>query len=160
MFETKLPSISSLWSTKTPINKIVTIVLMVLVLGALSTLGYLITHPTGGEGFTEFYVLNLERKADNYPRAIVLGQSAKVIVGIVNREHETIAYRMEITIDGRSIREIYPINLDHEKKWEQVVAFTPISAGLNQKAELLLYKGEVTEPYRTLFLWMDVKEAP
>lgn len=39
-----------------------------------------------------------------------------------------------------------------------MVTITPNKAGTNQKVEFLLYKGEGSEPYLTLRLWLDVQE--
>ncbi len=41
-----------------------------------------------GERFTEFYILGLEGKADNYPDELTVGEEGRVILGIVNHEHE------------------------------------------------------------------------
>ncbi len=101
----------------------------------------------------------MEGKAENYPRELTLGQEGRVILGIVNQEHETTEYKIDITNDGEKVEEIGPIALNHEKKWEQAVAFVPTRAGANQKVEFLLYKGASTESYQRLHLWIDVKEA-
>ena len=111
-----------------------------------------------GERFTEFYILGLEGKAENYPREVILGENGSVILGIVNREHGTTEYKVEISIDGEEVGEIGPITLEHEEKWEEEVAFAPARAGQNQKVEFLLYKGGGTEPYQKIHLWIDVEE--
>ena len=156
-FECKLPSVSHLWASQTPRGKILTIVLVVIILSASGALSYVINTPKMEDGFTEFYVLNTEGKAENYPRAIILGQSAKVILGIVNHEHETTVYKIEIAIDGKRAGEIGPTNLNAEEKWEQVVTFTPTRVGPNQKMEFLLYTGVSTDVYERVHLWIEVE---
>jgi uncharacterized membrane protein len=37
------------------------------------------------------------------------------------------------------------------------VGFTPHKAGDNQKLEFVLYKQGEDKPYRSLYLWVDVK---
>ena len=130
---------------------------MVAILGAIGTLGYVIATPRFGERFTEFYILGLEGKAENYPREVVVGQEAKVIVGIINRERETVSYRVEVTIDGIRYNEIDSIVVPHEGKWEREVSFTPAKLGDNQKVEFVLYKKGQSQPYRLLHLWVNVR---
>ena len=61
-------------------------------------------------------------------------------MGIVNREQETMTYRVEVAIDGVKNNELGPMTLDHDGKWEEIVSFTPVWAGDNQKVEFLLYQ--------------------
>lgn len=159
-FETKLPSISNLWSIQTSRSKIVTIVLVLLIIGALGTLGYVISIPKVQDNFTEFYVLNAEGKASNYPSMVVLGQSTEVILGIVNQEHEPTIYKIEIHIDGENAGEIGAINLNDGEKWEQIVTFSPNKTGSNQKVEFLLYTGIATDASEKLAIWVNVSGRP
>ena len=88
-----------------------------------------------------------------------MGEEGRLIVGIVNREHETVSYRVEVRIDRVRNNEVQPIVLAKEQKWEEVVSFTPNRAGDNQKVEFLLYKNGQSEPYlEPLYLWVNVKE--
>ena len=48
------------------------------------------------DGFTEFYVLNEEGHAYDFPRNISLGQNATVIIGIANHEGREINYTVEL----------------------------------------------------------------
>ncbi len=136
---------------------LLTIILLVALAAAIGAVLYLMAQPKAGGRFTEFYVLDLEGRADNYPSAVGLGQSVQVILGIVNREGQMLTYKTAITIDGVEAVEIGPIILNDEAKWEQVVAFTPSKTGLNQRVDFLLYKEEATEPYRTLHLWIEIR---
>jgi len=77
----------------------------------------------------------------------------------INREHETVSYRVEVRIDGVGNNEVGPLVLGHDEKWEEAVSFTPNRAGDSQKVEFLLYKNGGSEPYlKPLHLWVDVKE--
>ena len=132
------------------------VVLVVAILGALGTLGYVIAAPKVGERFTEFYILGMGGKAADYPRELAVGEEAEVVVGIVNHEYEPVSYRVEVRIGGVGSDEVGPVVLEHEQKWEGTVSFTPDKAGDNQKVEFVLYKGEEVEPYLMLHLWIDV----
>ena len=154
----KFPSFSQLWSGQSKRDKIITVVLAVMVIGAIGTLVYVIKQPREVEKFTEFYVLNDEGKASDYPGTVVLGQSAQVIMGIINHENETAAYKIEITLGGENIQEIGPFNLNAEEKQEQEVTITPVQTGDKQELEFLLYKGDSTDVYESVHLWIDVTQ--
>ena len=85
----------------------------------MSTLGYVIATPKIGKKFTEFYFLGLEGQAIEYPKEMRMGEQGRVLVGIVNREQETVSYWVRVTIDGATFNEIGPLVLHHEDKWEQ-----------------------------------------
>jgi uncharacterized membrane protein len=140
------------------LNKVLAIVLAALVLGVAGTLAYVIVTPKAGEKFTEFYVLGLDGKAENYPQELIVGEEGKVILGIVNHEHEgNLVYRVEITIDSKVNDTIGPLTLPDGEKWQSEVGFTPYKVGDNQKAEFVLYKLGEDKPYRSLYLRVDVK---
>jgi len=153
-------SLSRSWTSQRQLNKLLSILMAIAIIGAVGILIYTVALPRAGERFTEFYLLNPEGKAENYPHELVQGEEGRIIMRIVNREHETTGYRVELTIDGKKQREIGPITLGHEEQWEQEEVFIAARAGPNQKVEFLLYKGTNTESYQRLHLWIDVKEAP
>lgn len=140
------------------LDRVLSILLAVAIVGTLGTLGYVITKPKGGERFTEFYILGPEGRAEGYPKELVAGEEAKVIVTIVNREHEALSYRLEIIIDGARHSEIGPVVLHHEERWEREIGFVPAQSGDNQKLEFLLYKQGQSEVYQSLHLWVNVKK--
>lgn len=141
-----------------PTNKILLIIIVGAILGAIAALGYDIATPRVGEKFTEFYVLGLEGKAADYPSELKPEEQGRVIVGVINREREVVSYRVKVEVNGVSVSEIGPLTLAHDGKWEEMVSFTPDSIGNNQKVEFLLYKSGESEPYRQLRLLIDVKE--
>ena len=154
----KFPSLSQMWSGQSKRDKIVTVVLAVMVIGAIGALVYVIKQPRAVEKFTEFYILNDKGKASDYPSTVIFGQSAQVILGIINHENETTAYNIEITLGGKNIQEIGPFNLNAEEKQEQEVTITPVQTGDKQKLEFLLYKGDSTNVYESVHLWIDVTQ--
>ena len=88
------------------LDKVLTSILVLAILGAIGTIGYAVATPQVGERFTEFYVLGLEGKAIEYPTGLKLGEEWRGIVGIVNQEQETVSYLVEVTIDGIRSEEI------------------------------------------------------
>lgn len=146
------------WLASSRLDKALSIVLILVILGAIGTLVYVIATPKVGERFTEFYILGPEGKAADYSTELTVGEEAGVIVGIVNREHETVSYRVEVSIDGVTNNKMGPIALEHDGKLEQIVTFTPDKLGEKQKVEFLLYKQGQTKVYQSLHLWVNVKE--
>jgi uncharacterized membrane protein len=149
---------SSGWSGLSPLSKALSIALIAAILVAIGAIVYLVAVPHVGERFSEFYILGPDGKAENYPRDVFVGEVGSVIVGIVNHEYAEVSYRVEVTIDGVKIKEIGPIVLAHQEKWEEKVSFMPARVGENQKVEFLLHKGGEDKPYLTLNLWLNVKE--
>jgi uncharacterized membrane protein len=144
------------WREQGLVDRVLSIILIVAVLGALGTLGYTIATPRVGEKFTEFYILGLDGKAIDYPKEMKLEEQGRVLVGIINREQERVSYRIKIMVGGQEGGELGPLILQPDEKWEEVVSFTPQKAGSAQKVEFLLYRDGESEPYRELHLWVDV----
>jgi len=169
------------------LNTSLSIVLILSILGAIGTLGYIIAKPNVGESFTEFYILGPEGKADNYPTEFIMSEGAItsvkygsdadaryepdstgiVIIGIVNHENEIASYTLRVVIDGTPVpiyfegnytSEISMIELTHNEKWEEQVGFTPQHTGKNQKVEFILYKNNKPTSDKPLHLWIDVRE--
>ena len=128
-------------------NKVLYVCLAFTILAALGCLGYVIAAPKEGSRFTEFYILGVDGKAENYPRQVVLGEPVELIIGIVNHEYEVLSYRIDIVINGIENKEIATKTLAHEEEWKQVVNFTPDSLGEGFKVEFWLYKYDDAEPY-------------
>ena len=153
---TNLLEFSHSWASQSQKDKILSGLLVVAVIGVIGTVGFVVARPTVGEKFTEFYILNLQGKAEDYPSEFILGEEGRVLVGIVNQEREVMSYKVEVAINGEIVNEIDPIRLEHGEKWEQQAAFALTRAGPHQKVEFLLYKE--SELYQTLHLWINVEE--
>ncbi len=142
------------WGNIHGLDKALSIILAIVIVGVIGTLAYIVATPRVGERFTEFYILGSEGKAADYPKELTVGEKAMVTVGIINHEHLEVSYRVEVRIDGVRNNETGPVVLGHEEKWEQPVSFTPTKLAENQKVEFVLYKEG--EPHSQLHLWIDV----
>lgn len=140
-------------------NRVLSVILILAVVGALGTLVHIVANPRMGEKFTEFYLLGLSGKATDYPEELKVGEEGEVIVGIINQEGEPLTYRVEVVIDGVKNSEVGPVTLEYGRKWDGVVNFIPSRVGDNQKVEFLLYRHDQNEVYQKLHLWIDVIEA-
>jgi uncharacterized membrane protein len=156
-YRINMSKLSRYWANQSKMDKILTGLLVLAVIGVIGTVGFVVARPNVSEKFTEFYILGPQGKAQDYPSELVLDEEGVVIVGIVNNEREAMTYSLGITINGEKVNEISVIRLEQGEKWEQPVTFTPAKVGLDQKVEFLLYK-QTPEPYRTLHLWIDVTE--
>ena len=94
-------------SRTTILSKTLSIVLVLAILGAVAALIYTITVAPE-EKFTEFYILGAEGKATDYPTQLRIGEEAPLILGIINREQDTISYQIEIKIDGATTGRLEP----------------------------------------------------
>ncbi|MBN1369448.1 MAG: DUF1616 domain-containing protein [Dehalococcoidaceae bacterium] len=144
------------WLSQGKLDRILNIVLVVAITGTLITLAYVVANPKVGEKFTEFYILGAEGKADDYPQTVILGESAWVTVGLINREQESTTYEIEITIEGQTASALGPVSLEHDETHETRADFTPSETGENQKVEFNLYKNGSSEVYLSLHIWIDV----
>jgi len=168
------------------LNKLLSIILLLSILGALGALGYVLVTPKLGERLTEFYILGSDGTAQGYPDEFVMAgdrvvlvrydggetqevanDSGKVILGIVNREYENATYLIRVMVDGEPVQvyfdkdkvdSIGPIELAHKEKWEHEIGFAPQHVGNNQKVEFVLYKNEALYFEYPPHLWIDVKE--
>jgi uncharacterized membrane protein len=164
-------------------NKSLSILLIVSILGALGVLGYTVVSPKVGEKFSEFYILGLDGKAQDYPTDFIVEKGqvthvsygagaydtasgwGEVTLGIVNREQQKVTYSVIIKIDdklvninyhGTSINRLTQIELQPDEKWEQEIGFAPQHIGNNQKVEFLLFKGDNDILESSLHLWINV----
>jgi uncharacterized membrane protein len=85
------------------IDRLLTIVLGIAIVVAIAALMYVIIAPKTGEKFTEFYLLSTERRADEYPKNLTMGEEASVIIGIVNHEYRPITYTVEVWLINQTI---------------------------------------------------------
>ncbi len=137
-------------------GKVLSGVLVLLIVSSTVALYYSVNYPFE-EPFTEFYLLDTEGKASNYPREIDAGEEAVVLVGIVNHEYRTMSYKLAVKIDETILVEVEEVVLEHDDKWEEMTGFVLNEAGDNQTVGFLLYDNERGEIYNTLSLIMTVR---
>lgn len=130
-----------------------------LILSVLSV-GYLAANPPETtDPFTEFYILGPDGKASGYPTNFSVNESASVIVGISNHEHQNQTYTVVVESDGVAINET--VTVVEGETLERRFSFTPETVG-REKVSFLLYKGKTAnrtvKPYRRLRLWINVSQ--
>ncbi len=137
-------------------NKFISAFLFACIIVATGLTFYIISNPSQGDRFTEFYVLGPSGKAEGYPTNLMVGENRTVILGVVNHEYEDVNYRIVVRLENISITTMNDLILEHEGRLEQKWIFTPDVVGERMKLEFLLYKNGLNETYRTLHLWITV----
>jgi uncharacterized membrane protein len=136
------------------IGLVALILLLVIVMGVT---GYSASLIMTKDQYTQFYILGKEKTTESYPGDAVTDEPITITLHIANHEGGAVHYRIERVGDVGSER-IATMQLSHEQSWEQPYTFTLVEPGENQKVEFVLYKGDEKEPYRSLYLWITVKE--
>ena len=120
-------------------------------------------HTEENDPLTEFYILNQDGKASNYPIELKKDGSATITVGVINHENRRANYTLQIKLKDK-ILDTQAITLQDKEKWECRITFEPVAVavgiGEKQQLKLLLYKDkeerDAKEPYRRLHLWITV----
>lgn len=146
------------WKSGTRLDSSLSVILVLSIIVAISTLVYVVATPKVGERFTEFYILGPGGMAQDYPNELTVGEEVKLIIGIVNHESVNTSYQVRIEIDGEQIEETRPVTLTNEQKWEESVTFALTKTGDEQKVEFLLYRNNESESYLSTHLWINGAE--
>jgi len=135
-------------------RKILTIILILSIIFAISTAVYIIFKPNPN-GSTEFNLLSPGGNASVYPTNLTVGQNVTVILGIVNNEYKTVNYNLVVTSNGMVISE-QNLTLTKGEKNNIPYTFTAGSAGY-KKIEFLLYKlPDNTNIYRSQYIYVNM----
>ncbi len=145
------------WREYSNLDKALTLGLVASIVFSASVLAYVVTTPRPGERFTEYFILDANGRAENYPADLNVSEEGTVIIGVVNHEFETVGYTVKVDLVGveivwnessgfnetvelnRSTLRSFDFPLDHDANWSQVFTFSIDSPGL-WKVEFLLYK--------------------
>lgn len=150
------PMIKAALNNDSRFDKFLSILLILSIVTSLIILVYIVNTPKQGEKFTEFYILGIEGKADNYPTHMESGNNSSLIVGIVNHEYIPTNYTLMVLLENNTLNSKY-IQLEHNSISEEKIFFTPGLKGNNLKLEFLLYKeNNFKAPYRELHLWVKI----
>jgi uncharacterized membrane protein len=135
-------------------DEILTVILLLSIVATIGALIY-VTTTNIGERFTEFYILNPSGEAD-YKTDLNVSERVVYMVGISNHEYSTINYTVNIVLD-EDILLSKAIKIDHNQTWEQDLTIIPNKKETDKRLNFLLFKdNNFTEPYRELYLWVNV----
>jgi uncharacterized membrane protein len=156
---------------------VVTALLAVAIVAAMSSLTYALAVPTDGESYTDFYLVTEDESgelaAGDYPTEYTRGESRTLTVGIENHEDRDMTYTVVVLLQrvepGGELavlenRELdrFEASLANGETWTDDREVTPTIVGEDLRLVYLLYQGDPPErPSRanadeSLYLWVDV----
>jgi len=151
------------WRGMQRTDRLLTVALLASVVFAVGTLIFVVATPRKGEQFTEFYLLGTGGMAEGYPTSLEVGESAELIMGVVNHEGEPVEYTVQVRLgsdagsatlatDASVARQSVPDALivgplEDEEKWEEPVSVAALATGEQLKLEFLLFSPRPREGY-------------
>lgn len=166
---------------QSPLDRNLSVLLVVAVVAALATTAFVIAVPKEGERFTEFYILGAEGMAADFPTSFAANTPQWVWAGVTNQEHRDVTYTVEAhafnqsfdtatntsTVDRTALLNRYTVMLPHNATDERILNFTVPDSGFN-KVQFLLFnetvpadavagQARVDASYRDLHLWVRVR---
>ncbi|MBO8183278.1 MAG: DUF1616 domain-containing protein [Archaeoglobus sp.] len=166
------------WEEMGRLDKVLTVILVISIVAAISALIYVIVTPKQGEKFTEFYILGPSGKAEGYPRELKKGEIAEVIIGIANHEYRVVNYTVEIWLVNATFEnnttilhhmffvDSFSVTLNHTDvniegnwtpQWEKVFNFSINRTG-SYKLWFLLFKDAAKGNYSKDFDYAGTSE--
>jgi uncharacterized membrane protein len=128
------------------LNKVLLVILSTAILVTLGMIIYLQVTPAPSERFTEFYLLNSDGKAVDYPAEVHAGMPVAVTLGLINREGNTASYIINLVSNGLTIQSVPVPGLTQDQKWEGKTSFTLNTPGDNQTVEFYLFMNNDDNP--------------
>jgi uncharacterized membrane protein len=162
------------WSEYSGLEKVLTLVLAVSIAITGVALAYVLTSPSGGDRYTEFYILDKDGRTDNYPTQLNVSEQGNLTVGVVNHEAATINYTIHAVLS--EVRFVYNVSAGRNDTvainnstlgsfsasigdgvtWEQPFDFSVADAGDYLLRFFLYQNTSLSEPYRSLYLLIKV----
>lgn len=164
-------------------DRILSIVLLIAIVGAIATTVFVIVVPKEGEKFTEFFILGEKQKAADYPTRLMAGSNGTLFIGVGNHEYRTVNYTVETYLMDMKFDEStntstlyameridrFPVQVAHNQTVTAPYTFTAGDGGFN-RIEFLLFNETVpddrisgmeriNQSYRDLHLWITVYPA-
>jgi len=162
-------------------DRILSIILLVAIVGAIATTVFVIVVPKEGEKFTEFFILGENQKAADYPTRLVTGTNSSLFIGIGNHEYRPVNYTVETyfmkmsfdektntsTLHAMDRIDRFPVQVAHNQTTVMPYTLVPVATGDYNRVEFLLFNETVpddgitgteriNQSYRDLHLWVSV----
>lgn len=162
---------SGRWRSASGPQRLWVVALLAAALVTAGTLTFVMTTDRRGDAFTEFYILDDEGNAAEYPTKLAPGENATVVVAVANREHRATDYTVNVTSQrGEFVRDgdafvplesqalgSWEVSLDHEDREMRAFNFSLEEEGMHRVRFALGLEGAEEEPYRALHLWVEVE---
>jgi uncharacterized membrane protein len=163
------------------IDRILSIILIIAIIGAICTTIYVIVVPKEGEKFSEFFILGEKKMAADYPTILFTGTQYPMFIGIGNHEYRNVTYTIETylvnmlfdeqtnasTIIRMDRQDQVPVILTHNETIILPYNLTSSQTGYN-RVEFLLFNetlpsdtvtgfDRINASYRDLHLWVKTQ---
>lgn len=138
-------------------RRIAATVLGVAILGVFAG-GLFVATRTQTEALTEFYVTGAQGMGEEYPRAAVAGAPMEVNLHIANNEGRAQRYRVEVRSAGQMIAAIPVVDVAADARAAQPLRYALPTPGNDQTVDILLFRADDQTAYRSLRLWVNVRE--
>jgi uncharacterized membrane protein len=145
------------WQKLGRLDRLLALVLTLSVLTVIVAVIYAAGTPGPADAFTEFYVLGLDQRLGGHPTEVSVNSPVTITLNVVNHEHAEMQYRIEYRESQNSTWIASP-KLGHGGTWKQPYTFALTQPGENRPVTFLLYKQDDEKPYRSLHLWITVRE--
>ena len=164
-------------------DRLLSVVLVLVIIVALTTTIYVIASPKESEHFSEFFILGENKMATDYPSRVIVGQDYPMFIGVGNHEYRNMSYTIETwasltefnnVTNSTTILAMDPLDqqsltLAHNETMTIPYTLSLDKTGYN-RVEFLLFNETVPGPevtgsdrinasYRDLYLNVNVKEA-
>jgi len=144
------------WRRASLTDRAINAFLILTLLLALSVIGRAYFFPKVEERFTEFYILGPSEKIA-YPSSIEAETLFTVIVGVKNLEGQEITYIIETKLEGEQPLESGVLTIEDGQVKEKAIRLSLPREG-KYSIEFLLYREGDENPYRELWLWLNVRK--
>jgi len=163
------------------LERVLTLLLGVLLILSIFLTVYLIYVSKIGTRLTEFYILNSEYRAYDYPTEIYVNNSYVVIIGVRNYEYRPMKYKIWVFLSNKTYDYNYTIDVTPEDRWNGTLSYNsaltreiflehnetvliPLNFTVDtpgrHRIVFLLTVNNSRKVYRSLHLWIDVSEPP
>ncbi|WP_321507926.1 DUF1616 domain-containing protein [uncultured Methanoregula sp.] len=161
-------------------DRILSVILLIAIIAAVTTTVYVIVVPKDGEKFTEFFILGENQKAADYPTSLLTHTNSSLFIGVGNHEYRTVNYTVEpyfltmtfnektntTSLNSMTPLETFTVSVPHNQTVIRPYTLSPTATGFN-RVEFLLFKDTVPDDhitgmerinasYRDLHLWVSV----
>ena len=76
-------------------DRVLSVVLVLVMIIAITTVIYVIASPKESEHFSEFFILGENKMAADYPDLIISGKNYPMFIGVGNHEYRNMTYTIE-----------------------------------------------------------------
>jgi len=100
------------WFTSLSLKDRLTIIVSIILIATIIITSVVVLRDGNSEEFTEFYVLNSEGRAYDYPQQVEIGNDSSIIIGIANHEGRAVLYTVEVWLIDYTLIDM-AVNVTH-----------------------------------------------